>query len=128
MRNKLRIVGLAVLFGSAAMLPSLAKADSVNQETTVELGAPVEVPGAVLPPGQYVFKLADSQASRNIVQIFNQDQSQILATVLAIPAYRPEATGEPAIVLEERPEGNPEAIGEWFFAGESEGVQFVYQP
>lgn len=126
MRNKMRIVGLAVLFGSTAMLPSLAKADSVNQETTVQLTGPVEVPGMVLPPGQYVFKLADNQASRDIVQIFNQDQTHILATVLAVPAYRPEATGNPAIVLEERPNGNPEAIGEWFFAGESAGVQFVY--
>lgn len=128
MRNKLRVVGLAILFGSAAMLPSLAKAGSTNQETTVELNAPVEVPGTVLPPGQYIFKLADSQAERTIVQIFNQDQSQILATVLAVPAYRSEATGEPVIRLEERPKGTPEAIGEWFFAGESAGVQFVYQP
>ena len=129
MRNKMRILGLAVLFGSvAALLPSLAKADNANQETTIEFSGPVQVPGMVLPPGQYVFKLADNESSRDIVQIFNQDQTQILATILAVPASRPEATGDPAIILDEQPNGNPEAIGEWFFAGETAGVQFVYQP
>jgi hypothetical protein len=34
--------------------------------------------------GTYVFKLSDSQSNRNIVQIFDKDEKQLLATILAI--------------------------------------------
>ena len=125
MNDKFRIFHLAILLGGLTMLP-LVKANEINQQTTVTLSAPVEVPGTVLPAGQYVFERADDPSSRNIVQIFNADQSQLITTVLAVPAYRPEPTADSVITLEERPNGSPEAIAKWFFAGESEGLQFVY--
>jgi len=40
------------------------------------------IPGQVLPPAKYVFKLADNQSDRDIVQIFNEDQSKIITTIL----------------------------------------------
>ena len=52
--------------------------------------APVEIPGVhlkgwgVLPAGTYVFKILDSQSDRHIVQIFNADETQCYATILAI--------------------------------------------
>ena len=36
-----------------------------------------------LPAGSYLFKLADSQVNRNIVQVFDKDRSKIYATILA---------------------------------------------
>ncbi len=51
---------------------------------------PVEIPGMVLGPGTYVFKLLDSPADRNVVQIFNADESHLYEDILAVPAYRPE--------------------------------------
>ncbi len=125
MNHKFRILGLAMVLSCVAMLP-LAKADEVNKETLVTINAPVEVPGRVLPAGQYVFKLADSQVNRNIVQIFNADQTQIMATVLTVPTTRLKATDDSAITLEERSNGEPEAITNWFFGGETDGVQFIY--
>src|SRR3979409_1743281 len=75
-----------------------AQADEYDKKTTVKFSQPVEIPGVhlqgwgVLPPGTYVFKLLNSSSNRHIVQIFNKDQTQIYATVLAIPNYRLEPT------------------------------------
>ena len=56
---------------------------------------PVEIPGvhlkgwAVLPAGTYVFKILDSTSDRHIVQIFNKEETEIYATILANPELSP---------------------------------------
>ncbi|HLM99280.1 MAG TPA: hypothetical protein VK335_08375 [Bryobacteraceae bacterium] len=125
MNHKFKMLGLVFLLGSVAISP-LAKADEVNQQTTVKLSGPVEVPGRVLPAGEYVFKLADNPSEHGIVQIFNEDQRQLVATIFTVPTSRAKSTDGSVITLEERPTGNPEALGKWFFAGQTEGVEFLY--
>jgi len=126
MSCKFTMLGLAILLaGTLAMLPQ-AKADEWNRETAVTFSSPVQIPGQVLPPGQYVFKLADNQADRHVVQIFTEGQRELLTTILAIPAYRLKPTDDTVITFEERPTGNPEAVKRWFYPGELEGVGFVY--
>jgi hypothetical protein len=68
----------------------------------------------------------DSSSDRNIVQIFNSDQSKLFATILAIPDYRENPTGKTVINFEERPKGSPEAIESWFYPGDNFGQEFVY--
>ena len=115
-------LSLAVLAFSAS-----AKADAWNKKTIVTFGQPVEVPGGVvLPPSTYVFKLLDSASNRHIVQIFNEDQNHIYATVLAIPNYRLQVTGKTVITFVERPAGEPQAIKAWFYPGDNFGQEFVY--
>ena len=81
---------------AAAFSPSV-KADDWNQKTVITFSQPVETPGvhmkgwAVLPAGTYVFKLLGSPSDRHIVQIFNQDETVVYATVLAVPNYRLKA-------------------------------------
>lgn len=126
MNYRFKLLGLVFLLASVAMSP-LAKADEVNQETVVKLSGPVEVPtGRVLAAGEYVFKLADNPSDRGIVQIFNEDQRQLVATIFTVPTDRAKPTDGSVITLEERPDGSPEALGQWFFAGQTEGVQFLY--
>jgi hypothetical protein len=106
-----------------------AIADEWNKETKVEFSAPVEVPGKVLDAGKYVFKLADSESDRNIVQIFSEDASgdqKLVTTVLAIPAYRTATPDDSIIKFEERSSGSPEAIQSWFYPGDNAGWEFVY--
>ena len=122
---KLRMFGFAILLAGGAMLP-LANADEWNKQTTVMFNAPVQIPGQVLQAGSYVFKLADNQADRHIVQIFTEDQKQLIATVLAIPAYRLKATDNTLITFEERSAGSPEAVSRWFYPGDLDGMAFVY--
>ncbi len=88
--------------------------------------APVEIPGKVLPAGTYVFKLLDSTANRNIVQIFDKDETKLYATILAIPDYRMTPSDKPIIQFEERASGAPPALKAWFYPGDTFGEQFVY--
>jgi len=110
----------------------VAKADEWNNKTVMTFSAPVEIPGVhlkgwgILPAGTYVFKLLDSQTDRHIVQIFNQDETVVYATILAIPDYRLHATGKTVVTFRERPEGQPEALRAWFYPGHAWGEEFVY--
>jgi len=70
--------------------------------------------------------LLDSPSDRHIVQIFNADGSQIIATILAINNYRLRPTGETVVKFVERPGDNPEAIKAWFYPGDNFGQEFVY--
>ena len=120
---------LAVM--STVLAPG-AKADDWNRKTTITFSGPVEIPGVhltgwgVLPAGTYVFKILDSQSDRHIVQIFNQDETMIYATILAIPNYRLKATDKTVITFTERPAGEPEALRAWFYPGRNWGEEFVY--
>ena len=122
---KVAFLSFATLLASSGVMPS-AKADEWNKKTVVTFSAPVEVPGKVLPEGTYVFKLADSQSNREIVQIFTEDEREIITTTLAVPAYRPEPTGDSVITFEERPSGSPEAVKRWFYPGDNYGFEFIY--
>jgi len=107
------------------MLPQ-AKADDWNQKTIFTFSGPVEIPGQVLIAGTYVFKLADSQSDRYIVQVFNKDENHLYGTFLTIPDYRLKPAGKPIITFEERSAGSPEAVRTWFYPGENYGHEFVY--
>jgi hypothetical protein len=73
-----------------------------------------------------VFKILDSQSNRHIVQIFNKEETQVYATILAIPNYRLKATDKTVITFSERPAGQPEALRAWFYPGRNWGEEFVY--
>jgi len=119
-----RWVGLAVL--ALAFMPMPARADVWNQKTTYTFSSPVEIPGQVLQPGTYVFKLADSTSDRNIVEVFNKDENHLYGIFLAIPDYRLKPADKPIITFEERAAGAPEAVKAWFYPGENYGHDFVY--
>lgn len=112
-----------------AMLPGTAQADAYNKRTTATFSAPVEIPGVgaqVLPAGTYVFRLLDSLVNRNIVQIFNEDETHLYATILAIPNRRLNSTDETVMTFAERAAGEPQAIRAWFYPGFTSGQEFVY--
>ncbi len=118
----LAVVGTALV---GALLP-MAKADEWDQKTIFTFSGPVEIPGQVLSTGTYVFKLADSDIDRNIVQVFNKDETHLYGTFLAIPDYRLIPSGKTVITFEERAADSPEAVKAWFFPGENYGHDFVY--
>ena len=123
------VFGLALM---GAVLTPGAKADDWNRKTVMTFSGPVEIPGVhlkgwgVLPAGTYVFKILDSQSDRHIVQIFNKEETQVYATILAIPNYRLRATDRTVVTFRERPAGQPEALRAWFYPGKNWGEEFVY--
>lgn len=117
------------LFANLVIVCSLlgvAKADEWNQKTIFTFNVPVEVPGQVLLPGTYVFKLADSASDRNIVQVFNKNETHLYGTFLAIPDYRLKPASKTIVTFEERAAGSPDAVKAWFYPGENYGHDFVY--
>lgn len=99
---------------------------NTNERTYLTFSNTVELPGVTLQPGTYLFKLADSQSNRHIVQVFNQDEKQILATILAVPAERLEVTGENVVTFRENAEGTTPAVQYWYYPGDRIGHEFVY--
>jgi hypothetical protein len=109
-----------------AVFLTAARADTWDKKTIVTFGDSVEIPGQVLPPGTYVFKLANSASDRHIVQIWNEDETQILATILAIPNFRWDTPNKTIFEFDERPGNSPMALHSWFYPGENNGQEFVY--
>ena len=117
------VLALALLGATAA--PG-ARADEWNKKTVMTFSQAVEIPGQVLPAGTYTFVLLDSPSDRHIVQIFNADGTQIIATILAINNYRLKPTGNTVVKFAERAGDNPEALKAWFYPGDNFGQEFVY--
>jgi hypothetical protein len=117
---------LILLAGVLGVMAPTAWSDEWDQKTVFTFSGPVEIPGQVLSAGTYVFKLADSESGRNIVQVFNKNENHLYGTFLAIPDYRIKPAGKPIITFEERPAGSPEAVKAWFYPGENYGHDFVY--
>jgi hypothetical protein len=97
-----------------------------DKKTKVRFNVPVQVPNASLPAGTYIFKLASSEANRHIVQVFNESEDRVYATILAIPDYRLSATSRTVMYFTERASGAPPAIKSWFYPGDNFGNRFVY--
>ena len=102
------------------------RADDWNKMTKITFGQEVQVPGTVLQPGTYTFKLVDSQSNRHIVQIFNEDNTSLITTVMAIPNYQLEPKGKTVLEFGERPVDQPVALEAWFYPGDNFGQEFVY--
>ena len=115
----------ACLLGGILLLGT-ANADPWNKKTYITTSRAIEVPGAVLPPGKYVFKLLDSSANRHIVQIMNDRENHVYATNLAIPAQRMEPADKTVLTFYEMPGGGPEPVHKWFYPGDTFGQEFAY--
>jgi hypothetical protein len=70
--------------------------------------------------------VADGQSDPHVVQIFTEDNRELVATIQAIPAYRVNPTDDTLMTFKERPNGSPEAVSRWFYPGRLAGLAFVY--
>jgi hypothetical protein len=118
---------LAIFCLAAVGLAATLQADVWNKKTELTVNQTIQVPGATLPPGNYVVKLVDSQSNRHIVQFTNEREDKVISTVLAIPNERMEPTGESEFSFYEgtRP-GEAPALRAWFYPGDMIGQQFAY--
>lgn len=120
----------SALVGCAA-LSLLVAAPAVAQEpgndtTKLTFSGPVQVPGKTLAAGTYEFTIADRDAMRSVIQIWNEDKSTLIAQPIVVPTRRQEQTGELAVEFGATPEGVAPAIRAWFIPGNSIGHEFVY--
>src|SRR5712692_456177 len=129
-RNASLLFGVALI--AAAVTPPV-KADEWDKKTVITINEPVQIPSCcnaehvvVLQPGTYVLALVDSLSDRHIVRVFEQDQKTVVTTILAIPNYRLQPTGNSVFQFWETPAGQPRAMRAWFYPGDNFGQEFAY--
>jgi hypothetical protein len=116
-------VALALLF---FMAPTV-KGDEWNQKTIFTVSHPFAVPGKVLEPNtKYVMKILDLQSNRNVIQIFSEDQDELLTTFMAASAQRLDPADETTFEFIEVNEGYPKPIRTWYYPGRTIGKEFIY--
>jgi hypothetical protein len=123
-RRSLQFLTGFVIFG-LALVPRV-RADVSNQKTIFTFNQPVEIPGKVIGPGTYVFRVLDIPGERDIVQVMDEDESHVIATFITVGEYASQPYDKPYVGFEETPNGSPEALRVWFYPGEPLGHEFVY--
>jgi len=121
MKTLLGVICAAVF--ASVLVPTLS-ANELDKKTIVTFPDPVQIPGKVLTPGEYVIKRPYGRP--DVVQFLNDDETHVYATVLARPTYRSSPSDQPEFRFEERPGGNPDALKEWYYPGTITGAEFIY--
>jgi len=120
-----RLIGCALAV-AALFLVTNARADEYTKLTYLTFSGPVALPGITLPGGTYMFKLADPDSGRRVLQVWDKDGMKLYTTLLTIPDERMEASDQPVVLFAERPSGQAQAIKSWFYPEERIGQEFVY--
>jgi len=119
-------MAVCALVVGAGVMVFRAQADQWDKKTILTIDQPVQITDTYLEPGTYVLKLLNSSSDRHIVQIYNRDQNHLINTVMAIPNYRLQPTGNSRFIFWETPPGTAHAMRAWFYPGDNFGQEFRY--
>jgi hypothetical protein len=86
----------------------------------------VQIPGAVLDPGTYRFRLADPTLGPQVMQVLSNDGSIVYSMFFTREDWRNKVTDQPTVTFRETPAGVPPAVRSLFYGGETRGYEFVY--
>jgi len=124
-RAAIFVTGLVLVLYLVA--PPAAQTSETDRLTHFMVNQSFEVPGKVLQPNtRYVMKLHDLYKNRNVVQVFTDDEKQMLAQFLAINSERRDPVNETTFTFFETQPGYPKPIREWFYPGRNIGLEFIY--
>jgi hypothetical protein len=97
-----------------------------NKKSTLTAEQKIEFPGIVLEPGVYVIRLREGGEKRSRVEILNQDETQVLATVIAVTDHRLRPDDNSEFTFHKVKGNGPQPIQTWFYTGDLVGLEFVY--
>ena len=121
-----RLFTASVLVVLVHLMASGADAFTSDKRTYFTFNQSVALPGVTLPAGTYMFRLADPDTSRRVIQVSDKDGRQSYALLLTMPAYRVDAAKDSEIRFLETAAGAPRAINAWWYVGDNTGYQFIY--
>jgi hypothetical protein len=121
--RKISTLIFAALMLLTVVLPAVA--DEEDKATKITIDEPVEVPGHVLEPGTYTFRLLAPETDQQMVEIRDSNQ-KLVTLLLGMPASRRGVSDNNLLHFKKNADGGPEEVQAWFFPGETEGVQFAY--
>jgi hypothetical protein len=118
----------AAALGALAVIafPPASVADEYDKKTTITINEPLEVPGIVLQPGKYVFKLLNSSSNRHIVEVMNERMDHLYALSFTAAARKIQPKGKTVLSFYEGKNGQPMAVRQWFWPGDLDGQEFLY--
>jgi hypothetical protein len=109
-----------------ACLASGARADEWNKKTYLTFSGPVQIPGATLAAGTYLFQLAVPDTSRHVVMVSSKDGNKVYGMFITIPNERLDTPDENLVMFKETASGTPQAVRAWWYPGDRTGEEFVY--
>ena len=121
-----RYVSAAVLVVLVCALASGANAFTSDKRTYFTFNRPVALPGMTLPAGTYMFRIANTETSRNVIQVSNKQGTESFALLMTIQAQRPDVPKDSEIRFLETASGAPAAVGTYWYMGERTGYEFIY--
>jgi hypothetical protein len=102
------------------------EAQTSDYRTYFTFSAPVTLPGVTLPAGKYIFRLADPDSSRKVINVLSGDGKRSLAMLHTIPNQAPRAPKDAEIRFMETTAKVPPPIKTWWYAGKAIGYEFIY--
>ena len=113
---------LAVALATAGQATTLA-----NHPNIITISQPAALPGLVLPPGVYVFEIANPDTDGNVVRVLRRSTHQPLYSGFTRRVDRPRAMpGDIALIFGEAPTGSAASVRAWFPLGLHDGHEFIY--
>ena len=120
------VVFLACSVLLAGLIETPSTAQTFDRRTLFTFSGPVAMPGVSLPAGQYMFRLANPESGRNVVQVLSADGTKPYGMFFSMRAERFEPASTPEVRFMETAAGMPAAIKTWWYPGERSGYEFVY--
>jgi hypothetical protein len=103
-----------------------ADAFTYDKRTYFTFNQSVALPGVTLPAGTYMFRLADPDTTRRVIQVSDKQGTQSYALLLTMPADRTDAARDSEIRFLETPANAPRAVSAWWYVGDRTGYEFIY--
>lgn len=114
------------LLATASLL--LAQGMPVQRTTRLTISVPTEVSGTILQPGTYTLKVLDFKSGKQVVQVTNSNDQNVLTTVVAQRLRRNLDTeqdrNEQTEFTYTMANGHP-ALSTWYYPGDEWGEQFA---
>ena len=121
-----RLFSASVLVVLVHLMASGADAFTSDKRTYFTFNQSVALPGVTFPAGTYMFRLADPNTTRRVIQVSDKQGTQSYALLLTMPAHRLDAAKDSEIRFLETPAGAPRAINAWWYVGDNTGYEFIY--
>jgi hypothetical protein len=125
MNKRLILFGCVMCAMLMVVFAQTSQAQTWDKKTRITVEKPWSLPGnTVLQPGTYVMRLYDSPSNRQMVEVWNADETKLEARVIGLPAYRLAPSNDTVLNFYERRTEGPAALQQWFHPGDLSGVEF----
>lgn len=126
MRKLGSVFGTIGLFAAAGLLQ--AQVTSVQRTTRLTISVPTEVSGTILQPGTYTLKVLDFKVGKQVVQVTNANDQNVVTTVMAQRLRRnlntEQERSDQAEFTYTFANGHP-SLSTWYYPGDEWGEQFA---